>query len=150
MYFLQKSSSSGRKRAAAEHPFKLLEELDDRQVRDSRLDAGRGHERPGPPDPPVEQAAGAVGEALLLAEVHVQPAGELPAEDGVHHGEREVVGRGPLRRRSGPRDDRLGRAWLVDEQHLAPAGGKRSPGKGRPAATGRTTSSRRGPFPTRE
>ena len=50
-----------------------------------------------------EVRAGAVGVALVLAQVQVDPAGELAAQDRVHHRQREVVGRAPRARRPGRR-----------------------------------------------
>ena len=43
--------------------------------------------------PELEGRAGAVGVALVLAQVHVDPADELPAEDHVEHERRMIVGR---------------------------------------------------------
>ena len=58
---------------------------------------------------------GAVGVALVLAEVQVDPAGELAAQDRVHHRQREVVGRAPRDADLADRQDRLRGARLVDE-----------------------------------
>ncbi len=51
----------------------------------------------------AEARPGAVGVALVLAEVQVDPAGELAAEDRVHDRQREVIGRAPGARRPGRR-----------------------------------------------
>ena len=64
----------------------------DRLGRDVRLHAGLEDERPWAL-PELEAGARAVGVALLLAQVHVDAADELPAEDHVHHEQRVIVGR---------------------------------------------------------
>ena len=80
--------------------------------------------------------AGAVGVSLVLAEVQVDPAGELAAQDRVHHRQREVVGRAPGDADLADGQDRLRRAGLVDQvdrHRLARSGGSGS-ATWRPAA----------------
>ena len=55
---------------------------------------------------------------MLLAQVHVQPRRERPAEDRVHHLERKVVGRRARHADPADADLRLRRARLVDEVDL--------------------------------
>ena len=63
-------------------------------------------------------AARAVGESLRLAQVQVDPAGELPAEDHVHHLQRVEVGIGRARGTGmADADLALGGARLVDQVH---------------------------------
>ena len=69
---------------------------------------------PGP-QPEAEARPGPVGVALVLAEVQVDPAGELAAEDRVHDRQREVVGRVPGHADLADGQDRLRRAGLVDQ-----------------------------------
>ena len=65
----------------------------------------------------VEPGARAVRVALLLAEVHVQPRVEQPAEDRAHDGDRMEVGGMP--RQAGVADPDLGldRACPMDDEH---------------------------------
>ena len=60
------------------------------------LHAGLQHERAAAP-PEVESGPGAVSKPLLLAQLHVDAADELSAENGIHHQELRVVGRTPPR-----------------------------------------------------
>ena len=69
----------------------LGEHVDDRRDGDLGVDRGPRRERPGAPAH-VEPGPGAVGVALLLAQLHVQPRVEQPAEDRAHDRDRvEVV-----------------------------------------------------------
>ena len=61
---------------------------------------GLQHERSGTA-PDVEARARAVGVALLLAQVHVDPADELAAEDHVEREQRVIVGRAARSRTRG-------------------------------------------------
>jgi hypothetical protein len=86
----------GRRRAGGADVVQLAEELHQRAVGLGGEDAGAGDERPVAA---IERpcAPRAVGEALRLAQVEVDPAGELPAEDHVHLLERIEVGIGGAR-----------------------------------------------------
>ena len=96
----------------------LVEELGQRLRRLVGLHAGGGEER-SRTKAHVEPRARAVRVAVHLAQVVVQPGCERPAEDCVHHDDREVVGR---RARDADRSDpdlRLRRARLVHQIDLA-------------------------------
>src|SRR5690606_14984772 len=90
-------------------------------------DAGAGHERARPARE-APAAARAVGVTLALAQVHVDPAGELAAEDRVEHLQGVVVGIGGAGGTRMPDPDlALCGARLVDE---IDAGGTRfGPGR---------------------
>ena len=70
----------------------------------------------------AEAAPTAVGEALVLAQVHVDPAGERAAEDLRHQVGRLVVGGRPLGSGVTYRDHRLRRARGVDQEDRAGLG----------------------------
>ena len=72
-------------------PVQLVEELRDRRDGDLGVDGGAGGERAARAAE-VEAGRRAVGVALLLAQVHVEPRVEQPAEDRAHHRDRVVVG----------------------------------------------------------
>ena len=65
----------------------------------------------------VEPGARAVGVALLLAEVHVQPRVEQPAEDRAHDGDRVEVGVLSRQARVADPDLRLDGARPMDDEH---------------------------------
>ena len=98
----------------------LLEELDQRAVGLGGLHRRAGAERPGQPLH-VERRAGAVGVAVGLAQVLVEPRGEGAAEDGVHHPQRVVVGRRARHADVADLDDGLRRARLVHQVERARA-----------------------------
>ena len=95
-------------------PVELGDEVGDRRHGHLRVDRGARAERPGRAAE-VEAGAGAVRVALLLAELHVQPGVEQPAEDRAHDRQRvEVVD--PPRHADMPDPDLgLDRARPVDD-----------------------------------
>ena len=86
------SSSAARHRTRAADAGDLAERFLDRLRRAAGLDADLQHERARAPAE-LERGARAVGEPLVLAQVQVDPADELPAENRVGDDERVVVGR---------------------------------------------------------
>ena len=101
-------------------PRQLVEDLGRGLGRD--VVAHRGRHQEGAGAAPIdERARGAVGEAVALAQVEIDPAGELAAEDGVDERERAAIGMGP--RRTPVSDSQLGlrRARAIDQDHAAPA-----------------------------
>ena len=128
------------------HPLELGERVDDGRHGHLGVDGGTGGEWPGA-SAHVEPGAGAVRVALRLAQLHVQPRVEQPAEDRAHHGHRvevrdaagqtgvadpdlgldaaramddanEATGAGRPCRRSAPRRDGVGDAAPATEQPL--------------------------------
>ena len=62
-----------------------------------------------------------VAVALVLAKVHIDPAGELAAQDRVHHSQAEEIGRFAGRADLADGQDRLGGGRLVDQVDAAAA-----------------------------
>ena len=112
-------------RTTARHSAKLFQKLDQCRGGHRGLDAGRGQERPRLLNPPIEHRAGAVRVALRFPQVQVQPAGELPAEDRVHHAQGIVVGRVPRGADLADGDDRLGRPRFIDQHNPRRLGRRR-------------------------
>ena len=90
----------------------------------SVLTAARARERPGRAAQ-VEAGARAVRVALLLAELHVQPRVEQPAEDRAHDRQRVEVGDPPRHPDVADPDLRLDRARPVDDPDEPLADGAR-------------------------
>ena len=112
----------------------LGEHVDDRGDGHLGVDRGPGGERPGAAAQ-VEPGAGAVRVALLLAQLHVQPRVEQPAEDRAHH--RDGVEVGDPARQPAVADADLGldRARPVDDPD-DPAGRRARCRRSRPGAIG--------------
>src|SRR4030095_11621518 len=69
----------------------LVERLADRVDCHFRLHTRLQYAR-ARPDAKVERCSGTIGISLVLPQVHVDPADELPTKDDVQHDERVIVG----------------------------------------------------------